>query len=346
MKRPTEIITPAALPSAALTRFLDRSPYSNCYHSPAWLNALCTGFRYRDVSLTATQGDEVVGFLPIMERRNLRGRHEFVALPFSHHVPLIAADAGICDELTTFALRRTRRLIVRDDVAMSDSGLRVDSGSIAAWVDLRDGHAAAHSRFSSMARRGVRKAEREQVHVATACNLSELDAFYDLLVETRQRQGVPIYPRRFLHAVWNNFGPHGSQLWLARHNEAVIAGLWVLLYRGHALYAFGASRASPELLRLRPNNLLFDRAIAALCDAGYQQLDMGSTHRSNTGLIAFKQAWGATFEPIHWCAWPRRIAFAAPARTGLPYRAAYSVFRNVPRPFYKYLSAMIVGRVG
>lgn len=341
-----EVVSKAVLPSGALEDFVDLGTTSNWYHCSAWLASLQAGFGYRDVSLVATAGGDVVGFLPMMERRDLGGHQELVALPFSHRVPLVAVDVGACLALTESASRLTGTLVVRDDVSLVNTGHSVDSGSVAARIDLHDGFEAASSRFSTMATRGVRKAQRENVRAAQATQLNEVDQFYELLIETRRRQGVPIYPRRFLHALWENFGAHDSQLWLARHGSDVIAGLWLLLSRRQALYAFGASRSAQEALRLRPNNLLFARVIAALCDSGYEQLDLGSAHSSNTGLIAFKQGWGAKLAPIHWRAWTTREGFAAPKRSGLTYQTANAIFLNTPLPLYRLLSSLIIGHVG
>ena len=346
MQRGMQVIGRAAVPSGALSAFVDQAASSNWYHTAAWLASLHAGFGYRDVSLVATVGGDVVGFLPMMERRDLRGRLELVALPFSHRVPVLALDVHACHALTESASRLTNTLVVRDEVPMADTGTPVDSGAVAALLELRDGYHAASSQFSGMARRGVRKAEREHVRAALATRPTEVDQFYELLLETRRRQGVPIYPRRFFHELWNTVGSGDSQLWLARHRNNVIAGLWLLLSRGHALYAFGASRSAQEVLRLRPNNLLFDRVIATLCEAGYEQLDLGSAHRGNTGLIAFKQGWGAKLAPIRWRAWTRRESFAPPTRAGLSYRAASSIFRSAPLPLYRLLSSLIIAHVG
>ncbi|WP_159105412.1 GNAT family N-acetyltransferase [Thiorhodococcus drewsii] len=259
---------------------------------------------------------------------------------------MLASDASVIPRLVEAALELAPRLVVRDAVALAASGRRIDSGSVTAWVDLRDGYEQVSQRFSSMARRGVRKALQEGIDVTLATDAAAVDQFYELMIETRRRQGVPIYPRRFLHAIRRHFGLEASRLWLARDQGRVIAGLWLLLFQGHVLYAFGASRSEPEALRKRPNNLLFDRVIASLCNEGYPTLDLGSAHRDNAGLIAFKQGWGAQMAPITWRVWPEQCGFQPIARTGALVGAVSMALRKMPVPLYLQLSALLIGRLG
>jgi CelD/BcsL family acetyltransferase involved in cellulose biosynthesis len=341
-----QILDGDGIDATARTRFLATQADARCYHAPAWLNALTEGFGYRDSTRYAVSDGDLVGLLPMVRRRGLRGQNECVALPFSHQVPLLACDASVIARLTEAALDLAPRLVVRDAVDSATSGQRIDSGSVTAWVDLRGGYKEVSQRFSSMARRGVRKAVQERIEVALATDADAVDQFYELLIETRRRQGVPIYPRGFLHAVRRHFGPDASRLWLARDQGCVVAGLWLLLFQGHVLYAFGASRSASDGLRKRPNNLLFDRVIASLCDEGYPTFDLGSAHRDNAGLIAFKQGWGAQLAPVAWRVWPEQCEFQPIARTGALVSAASAALRKMPLPLYLRLSALLIGRVG
>jgi CelD/BcsL family acetyltransferase involved in cellulose biosynthesis len=83
---------------------------------------------------------------------------------------------------------------------------------------------------------------------------------------------------------------------LAEHDGAPIAGAVFLGWNGCLIYKYGAS--DPGSWELRPNNLLFWKAMEWGCEQGYQVLDFGKTDLENQGLRDFKSRWGATEVPL------------------------------------------------
>lgn len=145
--------------------------------------------------------------------------------------------------------------------------------------------------------RNIARGEREGVEVRAASTPDQLDEFYGLHARTRRRQGVPVQPRRFFDLLWARLLEPGlGTILLAYRGETALAGALFLSWNGSTIYKYGAS--DPEGWPLRPNHLLFWRAIRDACLRGDHRFDFGRTDLDNSGLRAFKSGWGARERPL------------------------------------------------
>ena len=143
----------------------------------------------------------------------------------------------------------------------------------------------------SQVRRGIAKAIREGVTVQRRTDVDALERFYALHLRTRRHQGVPTQPKRFIRRFAGLFDAGLGFVLLARHQGRDVAAAVFLFDGGTLTYKYGAS--DRLALAVRPNNLLFMEAISWGCANGAAVLDFGRTDVANTGLRAFKSAWGA-----------------------------------------------------
>ena len=77
-----------------------------------------------------------------------------------------------------------------------------------------------------------------------------------------------------------------------------VAGAVFLHFRRSAIFKYGAS--DERFQELRPNNLVFWRAIEWHSAAGFTEMDLGRTDRGQEGLRRFKLGWGAVERPIEY----------------------------------------------
>jgi lipid II:glycine glycyltransferase (peptidoglycan interpeptide bridge formation enzyme) len=119
----------------------------------------------------------------------------------------------------------------------------------------------------------------------------DMAEFYELYRRTRKRLGLPAHPYRFFTSLWDKFSPRGQMmLWLAEHQEQVIAG--------HIFFRFNG-RVSVDFLgwdkrfyRTSPNHFLFWEQIKGAQNDRFKVYDFGRTSPDNAGLMAFKGRWG------------------------------------------------------
>jgi lipid II:glycine glycyltransferase (peptidoglycan interpeptide bridge formation enzyme) len=185
-----------------------------------------------------------------------------------------------------------------------------------AYTDLAVGPDALLAGMKSKWRYNVNLAARRGVKVR-AGGVEDLRAFYDLYLETGNRDGFLIRPFDYYRTTWTAFlqaqeepgNPAGGALLLAEHPEetAPLAGLILLKYGRCAWYFYGAS--SERRRRDMPNYLLQWEALQWAAAQGCTTYDWwGAPTRPEDpadelqGVWQFKQGFGAELQP-HIGAW-------------------------------------------
>jgi CelD/BcsL family acetyltransferase involved in cellulose biosynthesis len=252
-------------------------------------------------------------------------------LPFTDHCPPLASSPS---SLALFS-RNLARWRAAQGVAriavhgfMTDGpGVHVVTRAVRHVLPLgRSSDRVFESFKGSSVRRAIRKAQREGVETRISRSPEDLAPFYRLHLRTRRRLGVPVQPRRFIEALWNDLlGAGLGFAVIASHRGEPIAAALFLAWNRNLIYKFGAS--DPRYWALRPNNLVIWTAIEWACWQQYRLLDFGRTDFDNQGLRDFKNRWGALEVPLVYS-----YVGAAPSGSlpGAPMRALATVIRSAP----------------
>jgi CelD/BcsL family acetyltransferase involved in cellulose biosynthesis len=328
-------------------------PAANAYHTLAWQRVIARTYRYRPRYLVAGHRGAIDGALPLFEVRTALGGRRLVGLPFSHHVPVLAADGETRRALVAAAQAAaagSRYLELRHGEPLAEAG----EGSIvdrAACHDTRldltpEVEVLRAGLHPSQVRRAVSKAERGGIEVVHSSAVEDFRAYHELQLETRRRQGAPPYPARFFDILREELATRGlARLWLARHEGRLLAGIVVLTHGRSAIYGYGASTRDPELIRLRPNHLLFWRAILDARERGYRWFDFGSTPLGHDSLLRFKQGWGGETRVLSY-----QLAGAADRgsteREGPLAKLGSAVLRRMPMTLFRTLGPMLMRQLG
>jgi hypothetical protein len=277
--------------------FLDSNPHTNIFHHPAWslLLAECYGFRPFVCAVCDTNGEIMAG-LPLMEIESWLTGRRWVSLPFSDHCsPLSNNYQVLCCLLEGLLIearsQRIKAVELREEFPLHPS-IHPSSLYVMHTLPLNDDFAIIDSRIHPMHRRNVRIAQKRGVYIEMGTGPEHLKAFYQLHVETRRQQGIPVQPWRFFKLLGKNLlNANLGSVFLARTEGKLIAALVLLKYGQTLTYKYGAS--CKHSLNLRPNDLLFWTVIKWGCENGFKIFDLGRTDIANTGLRAFKNRWGA-----------------------------------------------------
>jgi len=284
--------------------FLDGARGASVFHHPAWLGLVGTRYRY-PMSALCVAGDDgrIVAGIPLARVSSRLTGRRLVAVPFSDTCPpAFAADAGeeaaVALSLALAAERARTGLDVEVRWRMDDvPGAHVVGDFLRHRLALGPDADAVLARASkSQVRRGIVKARREGVVATAATDRAALREFYELHVQTRRRQAVPVQPKDFILRLEELFARGLGYVMTSRHEGRAIAAAVFLTYGGTLTYKYGAS--DEEFFNLRPNHLLFAEAIRRGCDGGLRELDFGRTDLENEGLARFKRSWAAQEEQL------------------------------------------------
>jgi lipid II:glycine glycyltransferase (peptidoglycan interpeptide bridge formation enzyme) len=152
-----------------------------------------------------------------------------------------------------------------------------------------------------------------------------LGAFFDLLVMTRRRHGIPPQPLGWFRNLAEAFGERLT-IYTASVGGRPIASIMTLEHRDAMVYKYGASDA-------RYHNLggmasLFWEAIGDARAAGCGEFDLGRADLTNPGLILFKDRLGARQVPLRY--WRYEARPAARVLEDAPFRLPERLVAAVP----------------
>lgn len=309
--------------------FIERQPNINIFYHPNWMGMLeaCYGFQSFGMILRDESGIIRAG-LPIMKVDHAFRKRRLISLPFSDHCAPLTADTAALSYLT--------------DTLKSYAGLSASPALEIRWNLLSENlttdlvlHTLPLDANFEAVRRGIHHSHLRNVRIAQANGIQirrgvgyeELSVFYDLHLQTRRRQGVPIQPRKYFNLLDELILKKGlGFISLAYHDSVCLAGAVFLYWKNTLTYKYGASTEAG--LSLRPNHLIFWDAIQWGCENGYSLLDFGRTNCENNGLRLFKSRWGAHEFPLHYSFFPSKKT--SPAQAGLLAPIVNTLIRKSP----------------
>jgi CelD/BcsL family acetyltransferase involved in cellulose biosynthesis len=317
---------------------VDRHPGASVFHTVAWLEALQRTYGYQPVAYTTSAPGARLedGQVFCKVESWITGRR-LISLPFSDHCePLLgdAPDAAAFPTALEQTLRREKLRYIEirplQPLAAATDLCRPAQSYAFHQIDLRPDLAALFGNcHRSSTQRKIQRAEREGLIYETGRSEALLDAFWNLLLITRRRHGIPPQPRNWFRNLIRSFGD-ALQIRVAYRDGQPLASILTLRRKDTLVYKYGCSDA--RFNNLGGTQLLFWRAIEEAKRDGLRVFDLGRSDSGNAGLIEFKNRWGAarsTLTYMRISASPPR-GMAGDAGAGWPRRIAKTVLARVP----------------
>jgi len=310
-------ISPA--PRDAWEEVLRSDPFALETQSPAWADAMCAAGGFENASRLYETADGRKLVLPLLRRSFIGGAVAFEASnPPDCGVGGLLAPGGACAEeiAAVFDDLAQRRVLSQ---SVWPNPLLASAWAVAAptrataipgrthLLDLEGGWEEVWSkRFQGTKRTASRRAERLGVTVECGTSGRLVPEFYQLLEQEVARwarlQHEPYWlavrrlkhrdPREKFEAIGRLLGER-CRVWLARVEGRPAAALVVI--QGVNAYDFRGAM-DEELMKYRPNDLLYRKAIEDACKAGCRYFYMGDAGRS-VSLAQFKERFGAQAYP-------------------------------------------------
>lgn len=330
-------------------QFVAVHPQRVLYHQREWLHLLHRNYGYQPLILVAWDADAVVGVLPLMRvHGRVKGRR-LVGLPFSHDVPILTTHPDAETALLDAAIELTQR----DNYAYLEIRATVEHPRFASAtlhntseLDITPDEDTLFAQFSRSNRRNIRMAERSELTFREGTSSKDFDTFYDLEVTTRHEQGAPMYPPDFFRDLARSF-PERARLYFMLYEGRAVASMIMLNDGSRAIYGYSNNTREPEVMKLKPQNLLLWRAIQASKAAGYHVFDFGTTPLHHTDLLAFKERYSPLTRPLSYSYFLHtRQQVPVIKRDGKSVQMVERVLRMLPRDLFRRLSPYLLREVG
>jgi hypothetical protein len=303
------------------------------YHTKAWHRVLKKAFGWQVQALVGIIDDEFVCYLPFVRKhRLLRIKH--IALPLSHCVG--------------FACHSNHQ--PRNDLPLSPLEIHRPANIVGAhmshendttYLDLTafgDIDALYKTLDNSSIRYMIRRADKNGILVRSSKNGDQINALFDLTVETRQRQGSPVYPAKFFWAIHEQFGEQ-FKVYVAYKQGTPISASAFYYFNREVIYGFSASTSDRELKRLGGNERVMWEALRDAFTSGAHVMDFGTSPLSNPGLRRFKEKWGGISEPLLYTYMPHGGGIQ---RDSTAVRAVGAVLQKMPTSLFQHLSPYLL----
>lgn len=331
---------------------LGSHPQASIFHSAVWLRALQRSYGYQPLAYTTSPArDPLRNAILFCRVRSWLTGSRLVSLPFSDHCQPLMENSGalaeILDHLQSQRRRESWRYIEirpRDLQAQGEiPGIEVTPSESFVWqgIDLRPELPQIFAGFhKSCVQRKIRKAERDGVTCVEGRSKEILHHLYRLSIVTRKRHGLPPQPITWFRHLLESLGEL-ALIRIAMYREKPIAAILTLGFKQTLMYKYGCSDERFHNLGAMP--LLFWRAIEAGKQDGAVEFDLGRSETDNTGLIHFKQNFGAASAPLHYFRLPAR---PARVRTEWATQMARDLFARMPRPVLTVTSRLLYRHLG
>lgn len=289
-----------------------RHPRSSIFHTSGWLQSVAMTYGYRPVVYTCDPPEIPLsnGIVCCQVNSWLTGRR-LVSLPFSDHCEPLVNNP---DELGVLlgqlvrepAMSGWRYVELRSRTPLEEgwNGLVQDRHFYLHSLDLRPSlENIFHNFHKDCVQRKIHRAERQGLSCEEGRSALLLDKFYHLLLLTRRRHQLPPQPLTWFKNLIACMGKH-LKIRVASKDGQPIAGILTLRYKDTMVYKYGCSDA--RFHNLGGMALLFWEAIQDAKAAGLGEFDFGRSDLEQTGLITFKNHWGATMSELVYMRYPRR----------------------------------------
>lgn len=276
---------------------------ASLYHSILWRNFVQEVFGQNPQYLLCEQAGRIAGILPMFHIRLPILGSKLVSIAYDiGSGGALGIDQAVECALIEAAIRRAREQRVNylelrysePHAAAEALGLVKAEPVIITELEL-DGE-RVWSRMKGDHRRSINTARQRGVVIREGASEADYLAFYRIMLRVFRAFGTPPYGPGYFRALWKLLHPSGaSRLLLAYSGERCIGGMLLFCWGKVLIDKF--CLALPEAASLRPTAALYARAIELGLELGFEKLNMGTSARTQTGLIEFKERWGATSRP-------------------------------------------------
>jgi hypothetical protein len=301
-------------------------PAASAYHSTAWLRALRDAYGYEPVTFATceTTGRLTSAIVLCGIRSWLTGKR-LVSLPFSDHCDPLVADTRELEwlighvksligapwdsvEIRPRSIEPSGRLGFRKNAIYYCHELSLEKTKERLFGDFH----------KDSVQRKVRRAERENLSYDEGNSEPFLRNFYRLLMMTRRKLNLPPQPPHWFRSLMAAFGKD-LKIRVASKDGVPVASILTLSFRNTMTYKYGCS--DPKRNNLGGMPFLLWRAIEDAKANGCLNFDMGRSDIGASGLIRFKEHFGAARSVINYWVYPSPARFSGLWKNAVAQRA-------------------------
>lgn len=317
------------------------------FHLWGWRDVLLRNFSYEPYYLSAEEGGQVVGILPLFLVRSLLFGKSLITVPLGVYGGPISVDKGAELALLQAAeelliAKNARYLEIRGNPYDHSRSLELGNNGYASKTlyvtflgEIDASHDVNLSRIPRKQRRMVRQGQKHGLRASF--DNDRLYDWYAVYAESVRNLGTPVYGYNYFKTLLSRF-PQDCKILVVEYEDKVIAGV-LTFFKDQVIPYYGGSLR--EYSHLAPNDFMYWELLSYGAANNYRIFDFGRS-KQGTGSYDFKRHWG--FEPRPLTYWYRcRDGESVPDTSPLNPKLQWAIrmWRNLPLPVTMGLGPVI-----
>jgi hypothetical protein len=282
------------------------------YHSTVWRDVMHRIYRLEPRFELGTIDGQLIS--PVYRAKTLRSGAKSINAPFM----FVPEPIGGIEKAEAVFVRMVEECRSKGDGFVEfktflplDSNLLLDltatkiDVATESVVSLAGGYEEVHAGYHKTLKRSLRKMPDKMseagIELVKSSTPRDLIQFYKVFSEVyRTKHQMVFHPLSLFETLFDEMKGR-VELYVAKHEGNVVAGILVLLDGARATYAWGATDARYMSHRLAA--LLIDAAIQDACARGMDQMSLGYSSAEDENLLFFKKQWGSVERIVHAFYW-------------------------------------------
>ncbi len=319
--------------------FVSDSREGTLFHLTGWKSLVEKVCRHEALYLTAKEGGEWKGVLPLFLVKHPWAGRRLVSVPYAVLGSVCTdspeAEKALLDRAVGLALEKGASYLELRDMRERTGPFRTDRQYVTFHLDL----AHEPDRILSEMRKSHRRVLKSfNSGLTLDLDDRDIDSFYRFYASDQHRFGTPVQGYAWIKGIFETF-PEWHSLAKVVFEGKTIAYFMVRRYKGVVSEVLGNDLR--EYRHLHPNPFMEWGLIQDACRKGYRIYDFGRS-LTDSGPYHFKEGWGARAVPLCY-------HFYLNGRTDIPdtsqksgsRRRFSAVWRRLPLPVASWLGPKI-----
>lgn len=325
--------------------FVGNCNAASFFHLSGWKKVLEQSFGHSTHFLLAERDGRIEGVLPLAHIKSRIFGSSLSSLPFCVYGGVASvtpeadsllreSGAGLAQELNVDALE------LRCD-RPSGSGWPVKDLYYTFRKDIDADNDVNMKSIPNRQRAMVRKGIKEGLVSEETADISRL---YRVYSESVRNLGTPVFGRRYLDVLQQQFGD-ACRILMIRQGEQDVAGVMSFYFRNEVLPYYGGSIARAREIR-GCNHFMYWELMRRSAEEGIERYDFGRS-KAETGPFSFKKHFGFEPEPLpyeYFLVNSRQIPDVNPLNP--KYRMMVNTWKRLPLPLANTLGPWIARNLG
>lgn len=280
-------------------KYVREHPASTFFHLSGWKALIEASFGHQAHYLIAESHHKIRGVFPIFSVKSFLFGRSLVSIPFATYGGILADDPSTEKELFHSAVKiaRNQRLEYLEIRNENQSGINL-IGKDLYYVfkkDISEDHEENLKAIPRKSRAMVRKAIKSKLEYRFGQH-ELLDSFYDMFAFNYHRLGTPVFAKKYLKNILDQFNNNCTLLIIYKDKEP-LSGVLTFYYKDQVIPYY--SGAYPLANRYAGNDFLYWVLMKHAADGGYREFDFGRS-KKGTGPYHFKKHWGFKPRLLHY----------------------------------------------